>query len=336
VLKKHRALEKHDTRFRAGARLLQALWRECQGLPIGLFQDARTRRRKIGSLLGAAAAEAGRNFMSPEIAYLVRREVAYQETGALIERNRLYGNLLSSMPLAFNLFGPLCFDLALAAKVMRALLPHLDIAQVRAIRFEHSPGRREPGLTGDRSSFDVAILYQRGDGAPGLIAIEVKYSETLAESGPIDNHHRYDTLAHEAGVHRYPGHAALRVNPMQQLFREHLLAQAAVMQGRYAEATFIVLAPRHNHLVQRGAELYASFLSTPVPGHAGFLNVHLEQFIDALGWAGAADEAFALYDRYLDWSKIDAAVDAALRDKPRDWRIVPPAGARAGLLSQAA
>ena len=48
-----------------------------------------------------------RHHAAKAAAHLARREIAYQETGALIDQRRLYGNLLSSMPLAFNLFAPL-------------------------------------------------------------------------------------------------------------------------------------------------------------------------------------------------------------------------------------
>ena len=39
VLKKHRVHEPLDTRFRSAARLLQALWREDQDLPIGKISN---------------------------------------------------------------------------------------------------------------------------------------------------------------------------------------------------------------------------------------------------------------------------------------------------------
>lgn len=73
----------------------------------------------------------------------------------------------------------------------------------------------------------------------------------------------------------------LRVNPLQQLFREHLLAQAAVMQGDYAEAYFVLVAPRLNHLVQNSASLYARFLATPTKDQVPFVNVELKQLVDA-------------------------------------------------------
>ena len=319
VLAKHRVLEEFDTRFRSCARLLQSLWRQRQLLPIGTFMSNSGRRRTIGSLISTAAGHEGRNFVNPEIAEVARLETAYQEPGALIDRTRLLCNLLSSMPLAFNAFAVLRRDRNLAARVLRAIIPGLDLKFVHDVLWEHSPGRRDATLTGDRSAFDVAFVYERGDGKRGLIAIEVKYTETGAEPGPPELNPRYADLAHSSGLFKHPDHAALRVNPLQQLFREHLLAQAAVMRGDYAEATFVLIAPRLNHLVQNSASLYAAFLNQPIEGQVPFVNVHLEQLIEAYGWAGAHDHALALHERYLDWSRVDEVVRAAVKAKAPTW-----------------
>ena len=47
VLSRHRVREEFDNRFRACARLLQACWRERQGLPIGTYTDPTGRNRRI-------------------------------------------------------------------------------------------------------------------------------------------------------------------------------------------------------------------------------------------------------------------------------------------------
>ena len=323
VLRKHRALEKFDNRFRACARLLQALWRESQELPAGTYAAPNGSQRRIGSLLSTAAANAGRNFLSPEIAHLVRREVIYQETGALIDQRRLFGNLLSSMPLAFNLFAPLRLNLDFAAKVLRSLIPEIDLARVIHVWWEHSPGRRRDDLTSDRTALDVAIIYERVDGERGLLAIEQKYSEGGGSSG--DFAARYDELAVSSELYKNPMSAVLRTGPCHQLFREHLLTHAARFRGDYAEARFILIAPRHNHLLQQGADLYASHLAEPGPDAVPFLNIELEQVIEAIGWAGELDYAYALHDRYLNWWKIDAVVEGALCAKSADWHIAAPA-----------
>jgi hypothetical protein len=106
VLKKHRVHEPLDPRYRSAARLLQALWREDRGLPIGSYVNEDGKRRKLGSRISEAAGKAGGNFLTPAIAHTARRETAYREIGALVDQERLATNLLSSMPLAFNLLAP--------------------------------------------------------------------------------------------------------------------------------------------------------------------------------------------------------------------------------------
>lgn len=313
VLTRHKVCEDFDNRFRACARLLQAKWREQQDLPIGIHTGKNGRKRAIGSLISKTAAEEGRNFLNPEIAEVVRLEMAYQEAGALIDQNRLYGNLLSSMPLCFNLFATLRNDLTLAARILRAIIPAIDIKAVHNVWFEHSPGRQDPTLTGDRSAFDVAFVYERSNGKAGLIGVEIKYSESGYEPAPPELNPRYAALSQASGLYKEPAHAALRVNPLQQLFREHLLAQAAVMRGDYAEAYFVQIAPRHNHLIQSAATLYKSFLAPVGDGHVPFVNIELEQVIEAYGWAGEHDLATALWQRYCDWWQVHEIVSNAVK-----------------------
>src|ERR1700730_6565663 len=106
VLQRHRVYIPLDTRFRSAARLLQALWREEHKLPIGSYVAEDNERHKLGSRIALKAGNAGANFLSEKIAYSARRELAYRERGAMYEAERLACNLLSSMPLAFNLFAP--------------------------------------------------------------------------------------------------------------------------------------------------------------------------------------------------------------------------------------
>ena len=87
VLKKHHVHEPLDTRFRSAARLLQSIWREDRGLPIGSYLSEDGKRRKLGSRISEAAGRAGGNFLTPEIAHTARRETVYREIGALIDQN---------------------------------------------------------------------------------------------------------------------------------------------------------------------------------------------------------------------------------------------------------
>jgi hypothetical protein len=333
VLKRYHVRERHDSsRLKVCARLLQALWLSRQDIPTGHHRGRNGEQRRLGSRLSPAAAMAGRNFLTPAIAQLAHHVIAYREPGAFLDRNRTLGNALSSTGLCLNLMGVLAGDLDLAARVLRRLLPDQDIETVTAVRFETSPGRRDPSLTNDRSAHDCCLWFTRKRRSRhgqrvGVLCIEMKYTEDLYDSAPCEPG-RYDNLAEASGLFKDPLHAALRVNPLQQLFREHLLAQAAVMRGDWPSAVFVSLAPAVHDRVQRQADLYAAFLQPPLEGQVPFRRLTLDSFVDAIGMCGAPDAAAALFDRYLDWRKVDELVGAALQARVAKWpaakRKCPP------------
>ncbi len=303
LLRRHHIFEPLDHRFRSAARLLQSIWRQDRELPIGSYKVG-TKRKKLGSRISPAAARAGANFMRPAIAWLVRRELAYREPAAMIDEARLYANLLSSMPLAFNVFGLLKLDLSFASRVLVELFPDLDGAKVQAILFEHSPGRGDPALTGDHSAFDVFLRYETPAGRKGFVAIETKYSESCQEPVPAIRP-RYDDLADASGLFIDPSKPALRTNPCQQVFREHLLAQAMLMRGDYDEGRFVVIAPRLNTLVKSAVATYQAELHPAGEDQVGFASVTLEDTIVALAMAGEEEYAARLYRRYCDFTLVD-------------------------------
>jgi hypothetical protein len=68
------------------------------------------------------------------------------------------------------------------------------------------------------------IRYSDCHGRNGFVAYELKYSESMREPTP-ELKPRYDELSDASGLFTEPAVAALRTNPIQQLWREHLLAQ---------------------------------------------------------------------------------------------------------------
>lgn len=309
ILRRHRVLEQFDNRFRACARLLQALWRSEHEIPIGSHAAADGTTRKLGSRISDNAGTSGRNFMTPEIARLAWREHAYREPGAMVDEQRLWTNLLSSHPLVFNALGPLRLDLVLATNVIRTICPDLKDVEVQAVAFEHSPGRRVPELTDDRTAWDAVIIYVRETGEIGFVAIELKYSESAGEQQK-DLRERYADLIPASGLYIDPACDALRKAPLQQFMREHVLAQASIMRGDFTEGRFIVIAPELNLPVQDACRRYAGNLVPPVDGQAGFSAVTLERFIAALREHGDASYADGLFRRYCDWSLVDDEIEA--------------------------
>jgi hypothetical protein len=266
ILKRHRVHEPLDTRFRAASRLLQALWREDRDLPIGSYVGEDGKRRKLGSRITEKAGLAGGNFLTTEIAHFVWREVAYREIGAMIDQSRLATNLLSSMPLTFNLLAPLAVNRDLADALLYTLLKEFR-GFTEEVLFEHWPGRGDPRFTGDYSAFDALIRYTRPDGGKGFVAFEIKYSEAMREP-TSELKPRYAELAEISGLFVDPAEPALRVNPLQQLWREHLLAQSMIDDGLYAEGIFVVIAPTLNYHVQDAVETYRARLRPPEEGAA--------------------------------------------------------------------
>ena len=306
ILKAHKVNEPSDTRFRAAARLLQTLWRQDAGLPIGSHRSPDGKRRKLGSRINTTSAKAGANFLNADIANLARREVIYREPGAVIDQERLWTNLLSSQPLAFNLFGALKLDQDKANRFFRALLPDY-VERVEGIFFEHSPGRGDPAFTADHSAFDVFVPCVTTTGESGFVAIEVKYSEAMME--PVAQiKPRYDELSAMAEVFTDPTAQALREAPLQQLWREHLLSRAMVENGLYGQGRFVVIHPAQNTNCGSAVRAYQRQLVSSDPSVSGFQSITLEECLTTLATIGDQETADALRTRYLDFARIDRAI----------------------------
>lgn len=329
-----------DTRFRAAARLLQGLWLKDNNIATGnhVRTDADGQILiPLESLLSREAASAGRNFLSPAIHTFVRHELIMREEGACYDEERLFGNALSSMPLVFNVFAPLAMDLQLASTVFRQLLPGF-VNDVLSIRFETSPARREKRFLNDGTAFDLAIEVTTPDGEQGTVFVEVKYSEAMG--GPAARYReRYDLASREVELYSEPDNAMLRSLALEQLWREHMLAQLAVNEGVTARAMIVAIGPRLNRRVQAAFRCYANEL---IPGddlrddRVRFQAITLESIVDAIRQAGAVDLSRQLWARYCDFERIFHLAmaeytqpNASIMRLPEQSSDVPKASSRA-------
>ncbi|WP_157790872.1 PGN_0703 family putative restriction endonuclease [Bradyrhizobium elkanii] len=302
-----------DSRFRRAARLLQILWMRDQDIPNAAVEE---RGAHLGSYLRADAAESGRNFISPQVHLLALRELLLREEDAAIDEDRLITNTLSSMPLVFNAFGPLALDTKLATAVFRQMLPEF-VHSVERIAFEHSPGRRDDRFLADRSAFDVAVHITTPDGEAGIVYAEVKYSEEM--TGPVARwRERYDQALKEVRLYKNPDSAILRSPPIEQLMREHMLAQLSVDNGITPRAMFIGIAPRLNRRASAAFRVYANEL-LPVanddPTRVRFQHFTLETLIDSIDVAGDRETADQLWKRYCDFQRVYDAALAVIAPK---------------------
>jgi hypothetical protein len=297
-----------DSRFRRAARMLQIFWMRDHGIA-NAIPDAE-RNTHLGSYLSPDAAEAGLNFLNPDIHLLALREMLLREEDAAIDEDRLVANSLSSQPLVFNAFGSLALDLKLATKVFRQLLPDF-VQSVEKVVFEHSPGRRNDRFLADRSAFDVAVHVKTPEGEIGIVYAEMKYSEDM--TGPAARwRDRYDEAFKEVRLYKDPNSPILRSAPVEQLAREHCLSQLAVDNGVTPRAMFIGIGPRLNRRVQAAFVVYANELlptDETDRSRVAFRHFTLEAFIDAIDVAGDQATADRLWQRYCNFQRI---YDAAL------------------------
>jgi hypothetical protein len=306
LLRHYQVEDVNDTRFRASARMLQSMWREDRGLPAGTHGQANEHDRALGNKLDLASASAGLNFITPEIAKLAHRETVYRESGAMIDEDRLWQNLLSSQPLCFNLFGAMKLDLSIATRFWSQLLPD-HMTEVEAIHFEHSPGRGDDQFISDHTAFDVLIVGRNRKGQSAFIAIELKYSESMSEP-PASLRRRYDEVSVASGLYKDPHSPELRASPVQQLWREHMLSQTMLDNGLYENGIFIVVYPGDNEDCSNAVAQYRSHLIDPWGHSPAFAEFSLEHCVVALREIGETTLADALFNRYLDFSRIDEAI----------------------------
>jgi len=233
------------------------MWRENRGYEAAFFRG----KQRGNYLLMPWANETLNNYLSETIKEVVRREViGNTNKGKLFASPRIFNNLLSSQPLCFNLFAELQQDLLLATKVFHLLCPD-RIAVVTAIKFEHSPGRGNPKYTGDSSAFDVYVEYLNGTGEKGFVGIEVKYHENLMNKSSTIKP-RYFEVAEKMKCFRPEFLPQLQLSPLEQIWRDHLLAGSLLDSGDgWKDGFFVFLSPKDNLHCQDAVGKYKECLA---------------------------------------------------------------------------
>jgi hypothetical protein len=289
------------TAFKRGARLHQALWREARDYPIGTQPMRPTPgrpSRRLGSRIAIEyALERGVNFLSDEARDAAGNRVDHPQPNQTLSVDRLYCDLLSSMPMCFNLFAPLKADPALADTALHAWWPDVP-GRVRAVHFEWSPGRRLRGeYLENRSAFDVAFELDLDDGGRGVLGIETKYHEDCRpeKSPSLERLRRYKAVTAASGAFRPEALRSIIGTDLQQVWLDHLLALSMTQHhsGQWSWAGFALVHPAGNPSYARATERYQALLE---PGFAIRVST-LESLLGARVLPTGAADRFA--ERYL-------------------------------------
>lgn len=305
------AYYKADSAFAANARLHQCRWAKGNNL-----QFAKRSRKVEGQQVPLPALwnyidiehepSAKAAFLNERVHRVVQTVLADNNKAKgkarkMIRVDRLLGNLLSSQPLAFNLFAELSLDLERATQVFRQLMGK-PIDRVTSVQFEHSPGRGDVSFTGDHSAMDVFVEYE-SKGKRGFVGIEVKYAEHLKDD-PATYKERYTEVASSSGAFTREGLQELTTMPrsMEQIWRDHLLCLSItqVMKETYDEGYFMFLYPRSNGECVKAVARYQKLLADS----SSFMPVQMEDMVQAIAENG--DPAFAdqFSKRYLAFEEV--------------------------------
>jgi hypothetical protein len=173
-------------------------------------------------------------------------------------------------------------------------------AQESLENFLTEPGRGDARYLNDRSAFDVFLGCRTAAGGRAFIGIEVKYHENLVGT---DGRHqaRYDEVADRMGCF-LDGREPLKSSPLQQIWRDHLLAGITRIVDGYADAVFAVLYPRDNPHVSAALNDYRKQLSNS----NSFAAWTLEHMVSQLRDLSDASWIDLFSDRYLAFDKIDS------------------------------
>lgn len=286
-----------DLRRTTRYRLLQSWYRHTVlGVEAGTIGPV-GRERLVGSRLRPQDVAERRylNFLDPKIAdYAERRAVEVQRDGGSLEPVRLFHNMLSSMPLCFNVFGMIRETPDAQLEFVQRLFDPSAVA-VEMIECEWTPG----ASLGDRTAFDAAITTRHTDGSTHLIGIETKYTESFS---PTEYESDQYTQVHEASGWFRDGTARdLTGKATNQLWRNCLLAAAAELAGEYTTAAVVVVSLADDP----GADAAIAGVTAAMTDASRCRSVPLERIVETAKQS-APLEAWAseLERRYLDLSPI--------------------------------
>lgn len=287
-----------DNEFQRNARILQSVWRADRGYAAGDHNGA-----QLGSRLPMPwARDELANYMTDNIKDVVRLEVLdpVRSSGKAYAKPRVFNDLLSSQPLCFNLFGELHRDFNLATAVFNHLTRG-RVGKVTGMEFEYSPGRQNPKFLSDSTAFDVYAEYVTPAGAAGFLGIEVKYHEDMRDA-PARHRPRYDEVASAMDCFSASGMGRLRSKPLQQVWRDHMLAGSILLAGGYGDGLFAILYPKDNVHCHKVVREYKSCLTDD----RSFTSWTLEGVIDALRqctdqeWVGQVADRYVAFDKLRD------------------------------------
>ena len=252
----------------------------------------------------------GKNFLMKETFEYAKERVANKRENETIEEFRLFNNLLSSQPMAFNLFHPLMLllkqDPAMVTLAVRSVFRNFPVFELTEIGLEFIPTPIE-NYTNDKSAMDAYIRFVDNKGGKHIIAIETKYTDVLGVNEAIHCEEQKQMLI-DTGLFSADFEELLMGGKVKltQIYRNLLLTERCRMVEGLKDSYSVVLSPKEHPSTEEEIRSVTEFLK---PEYAYKLSaVTLEDFVDAM--IQYLPEYYAhVYERfrgrYLEFGKVD-------------------------------
>ena len=297
-----------DTKFVAKCRLLQSIHRTEIGENIRPYAG-KDRLYFFGNYIEAGE-ESGANFLARYIFDYAKSRVENKKPYETIEADRLFNNLLSSQPMAFNLFCPLRKMLHenpnAATTVLRSSLPTFPIAKVTDIDLEFIPDNYKE-LTGDKSAMDAIIRFEDFDGKECFIAIETKYSENLGANEASNKTREIEIIRQlkcfQPDIEERIADSKIKLT---QIYRNFLLSETYGMDIS-AVSYSLIMAPKGHPSTDRELKSLVNELKPEY--RYKVQSISLDEFVKGLIETCPPEytEIYKdFYNRYLDFEKINS------------------------------
>ena len=311
---------KGDSRFVAECRRLQSIYRYEIGEEIRPYTDRYGNVHYYGNYIsnGENPKEGcWKNFLTEHAFNHAKDRVEHKENYETIESDRLFNNLLSSQPMAFNLFCPLRQmrekSPETATKVIKAALPNYPIHKVTEVALEFIPANHEK-LTGDKSAMDAIIRFEDEHGKKGFIAIETKYSENLGTNVAYDRDKDGKKIPRAKSIEAVKELQCFKLEEerliiegkkgLTQIYRNFLLSETYGLDKGLQSYSIILAPEKHpstdDEFISLHNELRDEYKDK-------IKNIHLEEFVNNI--VSVCPEAYKsvferFYDRYLNFDKL--------------------------------
>ena len=318
--KKYGEEYKGDSRFVAECRKLQSIYRVEIGEDIRPYTDRYGNVHCYGNYISNGDIPKDgcwKNFLTECAFKHAEYRVENRKEYETIESDRLFNNLLSSQPMAFNLFCPLrqmCMDSPeLATKVIKSALPDYPIHKVTEVELEFIP-KNYPELTGDKSAMDAIIRFEDEQGKGGFIAVETKYSENLGTNVAYDRDENGKKIPRAKSIEAVKKLQCFNPDveksimggstPLTQIYRNFLLSEMyGHKEGLLSYS--IILAPKRHPSNKRELESLTNGLREEYKNK--IKEIKLEDFVERI--ISICPEEYAtiferFYDRYLNFDKL--------------------------------